>query len=128
MFLLSGLFPVWERVSFFPGLLPRNTEECRQIEKHVLKPLAPDRESVVFHEMTDLELEPEEQDAHTGEQWSKDEWYCLDCIKELSRQRFLPWWKKTKQGGECLLVHRATCGVLNHFIAADGSTTQEDCW
>ncbi len=85
-----------------PGLLPRNGEERRLIQSFILNSQAPDREKAVFHEMVDLEVEPVDHDADAGEQWSKDEWYCLNCIKELSRQRFLPWWKKTKEGGEYL--------------------------
>nr|VWP01410.1 DNA helicase (EC [Ganoderma boninense] len=105
MFLLTGLFPIRERISLLPGLLPRNGEECKLIEENILTPRVSDREKTVFHEMVDLEVD---DDAPAEEQWSKDEWYCLDCIKELYRQRFLPWWKKTRQG--------------------DGSTAREDCW
>ncbi|PIL29643.1 hypothetical protein GSI_08280 [Ganoderma sinense ZZ0214-1] len=108
MFLLTGLFPIRERISLLPGLLPRNGEETRLIESNILRPRASDREKSVFHEIVDLEVESVDDDAPAEEQWSKDEWYCLACIKELYRQRFLPWWKKTRQG--------------------DGSPTKDDCW
>ena len=98
MFLLAGLFPVRERIYLLPGLLPRNGEERKLIENHILNPQGLDREKAVFHEMVDLEVEPVNNDAE--EQWAKDDWYCLDCIKELYRQRFMLWWKKTRQGGE----------------------------
>ncbi|KAI1785477.1 hypothetical protein LXA43DRAFT_839113, partial [Ganoderma leucocontextum] len=35
MFLISGLLPIRERISFLPGLLPRNREECKLIYEHI---------------------------------------------------------------------------------------------
>ena len=94
MSLLSGELTFPQRIDVLPGLLRRNAEECKKIKDYLFAgPLDAwrVREVEIFHEMVGLDIE----DEH-AEQWSKDGWYCLACVKELYRQRFMEWWKQAK--------------------------------
>ncbi|TBU64777.1 hypothetical protein BD310DRAFT_943770 [Dichomitus squalens] len=109
MILLSGLLPVHERTWLLPGVLHRNREERKLITAHLSDTQNPISEKDIFREMVELDIASTVFDTYSEEHWSTDEWYCLACIKDLYRQRFLPWWRKTKE-------------------SAHGATAQEDCW
>ncbi|KAH9922019.1 uncharacterized protein BXZ73DRAFT_104276 [Epithele typhae] len=87
-----------------PGLLMRNPWECDAMYGHLWHGNGGKvvDEAALFHEMVNLDMGPD------AESWSKDGWYCLDCMRELHRQRFMQWWKVTK--------------------AKNGAPVLDDCW
>ncbi|KAH9922015.1 uncharacterized protein BXZ73DRAFT_104272 [Epithele typhae] len=87
-----------------PGLLMSNQWECDAMYGHLWHEnggKAVD-EAALFHEMVDLDMGPD------AESWSKDGWYCRECFCELYRQRFMQWWKVTKE--------------------KNGAPVLDDCW
>ena len=102
MSLLSGLLPLRLRMMLLPGALCRNREECNLLTTRLLNTNNPILEQDIFDGMIELDVAPEDFDTYPEEDWSADKWYCLICIKELYRQRFLPWWRKIKQSGRFL--------------------------
>ncbi|KAI0762675.1 hypothetical protein C8Q74DRAFT_170562 [Fomes fomentarius] len=110
IYLLSGMLPVQERASLLPGLLSRNGDVTRPLLEHVYKGNNGRwiTEQDLFSELIDLD--PGEDEAGTEEvhSWSKDGWYCLDCLKELYKQRYMAWWKQAQ--------------------AKSGAPVQDDCW
>ncbi|RPD63236.1 hypothetical protein L227DRAFT_573067 [Lentinus tigrinus ALCF2SS1-6] len=113
--LLSGVLPIrhWQgqdRVSLLPGLLPGNVSECGKIVEYLLKGHDGGRvpEKELFHELIDTVPDADGDSDEEQHQWSKDEWYCLECVKDLFRQRFMVWWRQTKE--------------------KNGAPHQDDCW
>ncbi|KAI0374460.1 hypothetical protein BV20DRAFT_1011510 [Pilatotrama ljubarskyi] len=101
---LAGILSFRERVLLLPGLLPRNQDEKLALLRHFHNQHRVHDEALIC-EMMDMEVDGE--DADDG-QWSKDEWYCLECIKQLFRQRFMLWWRDAK--------------------LRSGAPPKEDCW
>lgn len=54
-------------------------------------------EKELFDELIDTVPDTDGNDDDEQHHWSKDEWYCLACIKDLFRQRFMVWWRQTKE-------------------------------
>ncbi|KAI9069971.1 hypothetical protein FKP32DRAFT_1616450 [Trametes sanguinea] len=94
MHLLSGILPFGDKLSLLPGLLYKNRDEMRLLDQHVQNHGNPIPVEVRVRQM--MEMEPEGEDAD-NEHWSIDEWYCLDCIKTLHRQRLMLWWREEKK-------------------------------
>ena len=124
MSLLSGELTFPQRIDVLPGLLRRNAEECKKIKDYLFAgPLDAwrAREVEIFHKMVGLDIE----DEH-AEQWSKDGWYCLACVKELYRQRFMEWWKQAKAKGGSRLTPPPHPRLTEYAPA--GAPVQDDCW
>ncbi|KAI0359090.1 hypothetical protein OH77DRAFT_1420643 [Trametes cingulata] len=102
---LAGILSFRDKVLLLPGLLPRNREEQGLLLDHLRPAQRNVPDEILVREMMEMELEGEDAD---DEQWSKDEWYCLECIKQLFRQRFMLWWRKAKH--------------------ENGAPLQDDCW
>ena len=96
--LLSGVLTPYERMALLPGLLPRNREETKLLLTHIMKSRNQKRipEKDLFHELVDLEIGDDGDAVQEAHQWSKDGWYCLECMKDLYRQRLLDWWRQAK--------------------------------
>ncbi|KAI0336114.1 hypothetical protein GY45DRAFT_1239335 [Cubamyces sp. BRFM 1775] len=105
MFLLGGLIGSGEQTALLPGALHRNRDEMRLLQYHIKNTQRLIATETIVHEM--MAMEPEGEDTD-GEQWSKDEWYCMECIKQLFRNRFMLWWREAKRQG--------------------GAPAQDDCW
>ena len=97
MFLLGGLMSTEELVALLPGALYRNRDEMRLLRHHINNSQHFIAVETIVHQMMGMDLEGEDAD---GEHWSKDEWYCIECIKQLFRNRFMLWWREAKQQGE----------------------------
>ena len=106
MFLLGGLIGSGEQTALLPGALHRNRDEMRLLQYHIKNTQRLIATETIVHEM--MAMEPEGEDTD-GEQWSKDEWYCMECIKQLFRNRFMLWWREAKRQGE---HHMAYAPVL----------------
>ncbi|CDO76424.1 hypothetical protein BN946_scf184781.g1 [Trametes cinnabarina] len=105
MHLLAGMLVAADEGSLLPGLLPRNRYELQLLYNHLLQNGPPISSDVVVGEMIAMDTDGAGADEET---WSFDDWYCLDCIRELYRQRFMRWWREKKQ--------------------KNGAPTQDDCW
>ena len=86
------------RLSLLPGLLYGNDIEGNQIKQYLLKGHNGRRvpEGELFDELIDTVPDADGNSGEEQHQWSKDEWYCLECVKDLFRQRFMVWWRQTK--------------------------------
>ncbi|KAI0757301.1 hypothetical protein C8Q80DRAFT_1132958 [Daedaleopsis nitida] len=106
--LLSGTLSVPDKLKLLPGLLPDNRTEFHLLREHLWRGHNQHRipEDAIFHALVDLDQA--EDGSEGGKEWSKDGWYCLDCIKELYRRRFMEWWR--------------------HEKAKSGAPAQDDCW
>ncbi|KAH9890977.1 hypothetical protein C8Q73DRAFT_104979 [Cubamyces lactineus] len=105
MFLLGGLMSTEEQTALLPGVLYRNRDEMRLLRHHIKDHQRLIPTETIVHEMMDMDPEGEDAD---GEHWSKDEWYCMECIKQLFRNRFMLWWREAKR--------------------QSGAPAQDDCW
>lgn len=107
-----------------PGLLAKNQTESRRLSDYLLNINinTPDKEKRLFHGLVDAVPD----DDADQENWSKDDWYCLDCIRVLFRQRFMVWWRnaKVKSTGRPL-PFMCAFGLTG---VADGDPVQDDCW
>ena len=102
--LLCGVLPIthWQlptKISLLPGLLPRNASERNALTEYLLagnngRAIS---ERDILHELIDIVPDADGTDGEAHHQWSKDEWYCLECIKDLFRQRFMVWWRQKKE-------------------------------
>ena len=97
MFLLGGLMSTEELAAMLPGALYRNRDEMRLLRHHINNAQHFIAVETIVHQMMGTDLEGEDAD---GEHWSKDEWYCIECIKQLFRNRFMLWWREAKQQSE----------------------------
>ncbi|TFK93573.1 hypothetical protein K466DRAFT_478404 [Polyporus arcularius HHB13444] len=129
--LLAGVLSLNERFALLPGILARNREETRKMTEYLLKGRNGGRvsEEELFDELIDTVPDTDGDDDDEQHQWSKDEWYCLACIKDLFRQRFMVWWRQTKEkngaphvddcwyGYNCrTMTHRSSHALkLNHL-------------
>ncbi|KAI0768570.1 hypothetical protein BD413DRAFT_563060 [Trametes elegans] len=105
MQLLAGLVTIREKVKLLPGLLSVNHDEVGQLVGHLRDHLQPVADEHLVRELMDMEPEGEDAD---NEHWSNNDWYCLECVKHLFRQRLMLWWRETKR--------------------QKGMQNQEDCW
>ncbi|KAI0724267.1 hypothetical protein C8T65DRAFT_714455 [Cerioporus squamosus] len=108
--LLAGDLSMHERLSLLPGMLARNRDETRKMTEYLLQGRNGGRvpEKELFEELIETAPDSDGDGDEEQHQWSKDEWYCLACIKDLFRQRFMVWWRQTKE--------------------KNGAPHQDDCW
>ena len=103
VFLLSGIFPFGVKLSLLGRLLSDDEAEMKRMKTYLLRGHNGRRvpEEEIFHGLIDTVLDPSRDGRVDDEQhrWSKDGWYCLRCIKDLYRQRFMAWWRQTKEIG-----------------------------
>ncbi|KAI0670185.1 hypothetical protein C8Q78DRAFT_1093730 [Trametes maxima] len=102
MFVLAGIVGIHEKISLFPGHLSRNPTEIRRIVAYFIHNKQSVSDDIIVYRMMDMD------NGDASEHWSKDGWYCVACLKELFRQRFMLWWRETKP--------------------KDGARVQDDCW
>lgn len=92
--MLAGMLAFHERWALLPGLLPQNREE-KVLWKHYIAQHSTS-ELDLFLQLIDTVPADDDEGAQEQHAWSKDNWYCLGCVKELFRQRFLIWWREKK--------------------------------
>ncbi|KAH9945585.1 hypothetical protein B0H21DRAFT_744377 [Amylocystis lapponica] len=91
--LLEGCLNLRGVCNQLPGNLPQNVAETRMLLQHIRNtdPLQTMRNYVnMLEELFDFEADPQGV-------WSKDEWYCLDCMCHLFKQRLWKWWLAKKR-------------------------------
>ncbi|OCH87460.1 hypothetical protein OBBRIDRAFT_889761 [Obba rivulosa] len=82
--LLKGCLNPREMCDLLDALLPRNKIEVSPIIDDMKGKVDEFDYKGMIEEM--LEMEPDPLGM-----WSKDQWYCLECVRELFRQRFRKW-------------------------------------
>ena len=123
VFLLSGIFPFGVKLSLLGRLLSDDEAEMKRMKTYLLRGHNGRRvpEEEIFHGLIYTVLDPSRDGRVDDEQhrWSKDGWYCLRCIKDLYRQRFMAWWRQTKE-----------IGTLPAFVSAYSHPMclRSDCW
>ncbi|KAH9923788.1 hypothetical protein B0H21DRAFT_765192 [Amylocystis lapponica] len=93
--LLEGCLNLRGVCNQLPGNLPQNVAETQMLIQHIQNadPLQTMRNYVnMLEELFDFEADPQGV-------WSKDEWYCLDCVCHLFKQRLWKWWLAKKRYG-----------------------------
>ncbi|EMD41884.1 hypothetical protein CERSUDRAFT_90467 [Gelatoporia subvermispora B] len=88
--LLKGCLNPREMCNLLDALLPRNPEETTWIIDDMKGEISKFEYKGMMEEM--LALEPDPSGI-----WSKDQWYCLECVRELFRQRFRKWLLERKR-------------------------------
>ena len=86
-------------------IIEKTHDEVLQLVGHLRDHLQPVADEHLVREL--MVMEPEGEDAD-NEHWSSNDWYCLECIKHLFRQRLMLWWRETKRQSKmwrCRCLH-----------------------
>ena len=70
---------------------------CNVVERPLFKTLQEANYDTLFHELF----------AHRGDtskDWTKQNWICVDCIREFFRMSVCRWWRQRKARGNILLL------------------------
>lgn len=126
--LLSGMLPVQERAWLLPGLLSRNRDVTGPLLEHIYKGNNGDciAEQDLFSELIDLDPGEDEVGTEEDHSWSKDGWYCLNCLKELYKQRYMAWWKQAKAKSVSIFSLLDVQWIERSLLG--GAPVQDDCW
>ena len=78
----------------------------------------------IMTEMIDLAVD-------TGtDAWTQDGWYCIDCVRELLKQRLWKWWYTKKQESGHMFHSRTDSSLtcLDILPTLAGVSEQVNCW
>ncbi|KAH9937419.1 uncharacterized protein B0H18DRAFT_970496 [Fomitopsis serialis] len=100
--LIRGFISLFEFTTLLPGHLPRNDIETTPLlqrlgSEHYFRGTCRAEADEII---TKLMEEMIETDVDGGGTWTRDGWYCLDCVRELFKERLWRWWyAKKREGG-----------------------------
>lgn len=104
----------WARLKGYIGIPSENFPNLSRnvVEKPLFKTLLEADYDTLFHELF----------AHRGEHskdWTKQDWICIDCIREFFRVSVFRWWREQKvQGNILILVCSRRRGLTVHQPAS----------
>ncbi|KAI0768569.1 hypothetical protein BD413DRAFT_614436 [Trametes elegans] len=94
MHLLSGIVAARERLRLLTFIDDLEFKEMVGYFGGIAN-IEPVPDEIVVYDM--MKLDGADADL---EHWSRDGWYCVECIKHLFRQRFMLWWRSMKHQGD----------------------------
>ncbi|KZT06332.1 uncharacterized protein LAESUDRAFT_679904 [Laetiporus sulphureus 93-53] len=92
--LLRGIFCPTFLGTFYPNNLQMNNTEVNLLLDYLSDVKSRFRNYITFDYAQFME---EIVELHDEEAWSRDGWYCLECVSDLLRERFVWWWLEKKQ-------------------------------